>query len=117
MNDDWEREGFSQSQLPREDLALHFARRVIVVVVEPYFSESNRASAAAEKVCHIALGSIIVEFSVVRMDADGEVDIFKRLRHLQGALEIVSMRVAGSDVQNRPHARLARSRYNFVAVS
>src|SRR5258708_25313766 len=116
MNDHRQVQTPGQSQLSRENCALHFARRVIVMIVEPNLAPGNHALALLYEINEPLLCLIVEQLRIVRMDADGCIDVCVCFSELDRALEGVAVRIAGADIEHRPDARVSRAVNYVVAV-
>ena len=77
-----------QLHLPDEDLLLHVARRVIVVVVEPDLSPGNDLGSLAPSRAIRSKACLISQLRFMRMDPDRRVDELVLFRQLNPAIEV-----------------------------
>ncbi len=103
-------------ELTREDLALHVARRVVVMIVKPDLAPRDDALAPLDQRPQQPLRLPVIKPRVVRVDADRRVHALVLLRDRHRPLEITRPRVARPHVQDRAHARRTRARDHLVAI-
>src|SRR2546421_3567590 len=116
MNDYRQVQGPGQPQLPLEDFTLHVSRRVIIMIIEPDLAPRNHAPALFCQIKKSLLCSIVEQLRIVRMDADGCIDVWVCFSQLDRAFEGAAVRIAGADIEHSPDARVARATNYVVAV-
>ena len=102
-------------QLPAEHSLLHFARRMIVVIIEADFTHTRENADAASSCSSCAKCCVRGELGFVRMNSGRGVNPIMRFGERNRGGEMIGAR-SPADRQNRRDARIARTLQHGVAV-
>ena len=116
MNNHRQLQVSGQLQLPAKNCHLHVARRIVVVEVESNFTPGDHTRTLSDKTRNPLLRAIVKQASVVRMNANGRVDILMCAGQPHRALERPAVWIASAYVQNRGNAGSAGALNNFIAI-
>src|SRR2546430_17309185 len=83
---------------------------MIVMIIETNFSPGNHLLASSSQIKQPLLGRIIKQLGVMRMDTNGRVNPFVRLRQFNRTFERAAVRIACADIEHRRHARVSCAR-------
>ena len=97
-----------------EDLLLHVARRVIVKIIEPDFSDRNDFGSLYE-LLHPIIGCLVGKFRFVRVNSDCGVNKFVLLSQANPAVKILGP-LAVSDRDDGLYTSISRTRDDLVAI-
>src|SRR6266705_4000752 len=117
MNQDRQLARSRQPQLSSEGFALHFARGMIVMIIEPDFSPGDYAFALFNQIEKPFFSRGVEKFGVVRVDADRDVNLVVIFSQSDRAFEIPTVRVAGADVEHGRNPGSARSGNHMFAIN
>src|SRR5690606_4501079 len=116
VNDDREAQFSRNDDLPAENLTLHIARAVIVIVVKPDLAPRDHLVRILRKFDQMSFGLVVVQFRVVRMNTDRGPHILITLCNRNRPPKIIRMRITRPNIQHRRHARVPRSFNDLIPV-
>src|SRR5205085_9348757 len=116
VNDHGQLRRTRQTQLPREDFALRFARRVVVMIIEANLAPSQHARTAAHALLQTLRRPFISQTSIVRMHTGCRIDAFIAFSNLKRTLQWSTVRIARTHIQNRNDTGRTRTRHDLIAI-
>src|SRR5260370_18382563 len=104
MNDYRQVQRTGKPQLSSKHFALNVSRRVIVMIIQPNLAPRDDAPALLCEIEKSLLCLIRKQLRIVRMDADGCIDVLVFFSHLDRAFESPAVRMPLPDIQHDPYA-------------
>src|SRR6266508_2431289 len=86
------------------------------MVIESYFAPGDHTRALGYEVTDSLPGSLIKQSCVVRMNANCRVDVLVAFSEFDGTFQCATMRIAGSDIQNRLYSGIACALNHLRAI-
>src|SRR5438105_2721679 len=105
-----------QTQLASKDFLLNRARRIVVVIIQTNLAKSLHLAAAHQQLRETFFCLIVEEPRIMRVSANGGVNIFVSLCQLNSAVESVTVRISGADIEQQIDAGGVRSLNYFLAI-
>src|ERR1051326_5832498 len=116
MNYDGQIQRASDLKLLPKYFALHVAWRMVIVIVEADFTPGADARTLLCQVNQSSFRRAVKQFRVVRMNADGAVNLRMLLSQFYCSLKCAPMRIAGAHVKLRRHSRVMRARNHLRSI-
>src|SRR5262245_46492148 len=117
MNYDGQIQRASDLKLPPEYSALHVAWRMVIVIVEADFTPSDHARTLLCQISQSLFRRAVKQFRVVRMNADGAVNLIVVLSQLNCSFVSTTVWIAGAHVKHRRDSGVPRARNHVFAIA